>query len=264
MLSFIPANVKPDIEGLLNGGVLNPDGSGWAIAVDGKIILGKQLDACDALDEFAAARDKYPHGPAMFHSRWATHGSVSLGNVHPFFVGNSYQTVVAHNGILQCTPSKNDDRSDSKLFAETILPNRFKRLDKRRAFTAMEQFCGGYNKLVILTVDSRYRQNAYLVNEKAGHWDTDTGIWHSNFDYLGWSTPTSRYTYSSTIGSKKNLPAVIEGKDNLCFICEFGHYGSSGYCDECGTCDNCLESRNECQCYLGASWNRSERYEALS
>ena len=269
MLSVIPANVEPDYEGLLNGGISNPDGSGWAIAVDGKIIMGKQMDACDAIDEFSLAREKYPHGPALFHSRWATHGTTSIYNVHPFFVGNSYQTVVAHNGILQCTPNKNDARSDTRLFAEEILPTRFKRLDKRRAFTALSQYAGTYNKLAILTVDSRYHHNLYIVNEVAGHWDKLSGNWHSNYDYLGYSKYSG---YGSAVSSWKpsTKATVAIGKPKtedsldptgLCYICEFGYYDSSGYCDQCGTCMDCMEFRNDCQCYLGAEWNKARETE---
>jgi predicted glutamine amidotransferase len=262
MLSLIPTNVEPDYEGLLNGGVLNPDGSGWAIAVDGKIVWGKSMDACQAIDQFSVARDRYPNGPALFHSRWATHGSKSLANVHPFFVGNSYQTVMAHNGILQCTPTKGDDRSDSRLFADDILSTRFKRLDKRRAFTALHQFCGTYNKLGILTVDSRYQENLYIVNEKEGHWDRITKNWHSNYDYLGWTKYSGSYSSTATqgwtpttIGKRRSEIQKALADSTLCYICEFGHYTTSGYCDECGTCEECLENRLDCQCYLGASWN---------
>ncbi len=258
ILSFLPAHAELDTDALWNGGISNPDGHGWAIADtrNGRMLIGKSLKLSEAIGSFQAARKATPGMPALFHSRWATHGSVTTANVHPFYVGGSELTVVGHNGILPAAahPAKGDDRSDTRVFADEILPTRYRRLDKPRAFQALSQWAG-WNKLVILTVDPRYRRNAYVVNETAGQWDGVSGIWHSNSDYLGlpkW-LDTGSYTFSRrdpdtgayVLGTREGS----KSPDNECYICELGTVGASGICSECGTSADCLEHRSHCECY---------------
>lgn len=225
ILSYLPPETPVDVDGLFNGGLHNPDGHGWAIvATEDEIVVGKSLDLADALDAFVTARERFPEGPALFHSRWATHGSVRLDNVHPFLMGGSGQTVVAHNGVLpaEAHPKAGDDRSDTRKFADEILSTRFRRLDKPAAQRALSQWCGKGNKLVILTTDPRYRCSSYIVNEDAGRWDGDTGIWHSNGDYL--SAPK----WPVTVG------AVAAQLDYYgCVVCRDGFIDRNGYCFDC-------------------------------
>lgn len=262
MLSFIPGGIEIEEQDLLNGGIQNADGSGWAIAAHDQIIMGKSMKVEEALEEFVETRKQFPECDSMFHSRWATHGTTSIANVHPFPVGGSHKTVVGHNGILSCKPGKDDWRSDTRILADEHLPTRYRRFDKPRAMEALTNFIGPNNKLVILTVDKRYKKNAYIVNEKAGNWDSVTGVWHSNYDYIGysakypyWQNPKS---YSSTWQGnptyRKNEQGVYVAdysKSDNCVFCNYGIVGKSGYCMECGTCADCMQEREECQCYAG-------------
>lgn len=265
MLSFIPAGVKPDEEGLLNGGILNGDGHGWAIVTDDdRLLMGKSMRIEAALDEFMEARDKHMEGPALFHSRWATHGSTSLANVHPFLVGGSHQTVVAHNGILPCRPKKGDDRSDTRLFADKILATQYRKLDRVRTFNSLQNWIGMGNKLVILTVDPRYRSYSYIVNENAGHWDSFSGNWHSNYDYLGYSKvvgySNSGKPQTSTKTTGQAWVPTEHGWQNYadpCAYCNGYVSATSGYCTECGTCADCLEVKSDCQCWANTFGGQS-------
>jgi len=249
ILSFLPPGVAVDEDGLLNGGINNPDGHGWAIVTGGTIVTGKSLDVVEALEGFTAARNQHSEGPALFHSRWATHGRVNLDNAHPFAVGGSARTVVAHNGILPdaAHPDKGDDRSDTRKFADEILPTRFRRLDRNGVQRALSQWCGKFNKLVILTVDTRYRENAYLVNEEAGEWDVSTGIWHSNTDYRDtrgrWSHGTAAYTSETALWDNPSL----WGED--CLMCGWEAVDERGYCEVCGFCQDCADHVRDCSCW---------------
>lgn len=259
ILSFIPehAELSSDaIESLTNGGCNNPDGHGYAIATPNGIVLGKSLSLDECLDSFITQRARYPHTPALFHSRWATHGSVRVGNCHPFLVGNSVRTVVAHNGILPkaAHPKAGDDRSDTAILAAELLPRQWRRLDRPSVFKSLEQFCGRGNKLVILTTDPRYRRSHYIVNESAGRWDDLTGIWHSNSDYL-WSL--SRY--ESHANAELSVAAELELLDpTTCDLCGF-RVNYLGYCSQCGTCVDCYEVQRDCECHIPESLKAGAR-----
>lgn len=250
ILSYLPPKVAVDEDGLLNGGLSNPDGHGWAVADGSTVIVGKSLSLIEALDDFMSAREKHPNSHALFHSRWATHGSVSTANVHPFYVGGSQQTVVAHNGILprSAHPTKGDDRSDTRLFADDILSTRYRRLNKPTVRTALGNWIGSGNKLVILTVDPRYHRNAFIINEHLGVWDR--GTWHSNRDYetYPWWLYSSKHKSVATLGTSKASTDALE-IPATCFICELGHEGKDGYCTDCGSCQDCFETRNDCLCF---------------
>lgn len=249
IVSYLPPGVPVDVDGLFNGGLHNPHGHGWAVVTDGTVMVGKSLDLADALDEFCEVRERYPEGAALFHSRWATHGSIGVANVHPFLVGGSAATVVAHNGILPkaAHPEAGDDRSDTRKFADEILSRQFRRLDRRGVQHALSQWCGVGNKLVILTVAARYQHNAYIVNEAAGCWDYRTGIWHSNTDYEA---------YPSWCDGSQAPVGVSLFAEDYCALCGYGLIDANGYCDECRSCQDCMEHVRNCLC-----WNR--RYMAV-
>lgn len=285
ILSYLGPNVPVDEEGLLNGGLSNPDGHGWAITDqrNGRIVIGKSMDLLEALDGFIAARKDLPDGYALFHSRWATHGTLDTSNVHPFVAGHSEQTVVAHNGILprEAHPAKGDSRSDTRLFADEILSTRYRRLNRERVREALAGWITTANKLVILTVDPRYRHNAYLINSGQGHWDKQTGIWHSNYDFesaprwLGkqsysysshggysngyWQDPKTLGTPQKAItrsaaGTVKDLRervadiAAADRYADLCCYCD-GEVTAGNICTVCATCQDCLEIQSDCLCF---------------
>lgn len=184
LLTFLPENVEPNTTALGFGSVTNDDGHGWAIVIpdENRILIGKSLDAETAIAEFAAARALHLDGPALFHSRFATHGLENITNCHPFRVNGDPRTVVAHNGVLPADsqPRKGDPRSDTAILADTMV-NRFGHPRRHRTRRRLEEWMGRGNKLVFLSVDPRMRTHGLILNEKAGKWDQ--GIWYSNDGY---------------------------------------------------------------------------------
>jgi glutamine amidotransferase len=193
-------------------------------------------------------------------------------------MGGSTQTVVAHNGILgrQAWPGKGDDRSDTRIFADELLPTYYKRLDRKGVQKALTQWLGS-NKILVLTTDPRYNDNAYLFNERLGTWDKETGVWHSNNDFRGYDYYRAKTTSTTALAGKsaeesaetfqKDVECHIIGKPSLprgkhsddymdvCYVCSIGDVDRNGYCDShlCRACQDCYVHIRECQCYVRAS-----------
>lgn len=184
MLTYFPPMQMPDADRLRNGAESNNDGHGYAIVIDGEVVTGHGMDADVVIDEFMTLRALYPEGPAMFHSRWSTHGVIGESNCHPFKVPRVPNTVVAHNGILPLSaqPMKGDWRSDTRIFAEEILMRKFPVLDSAKTRRRLESWLTSANKIIVLTTDKRYAEQAYILNEKQGIWSE--GIWYSNSGYM--------------------------------------------------------------------------------
>lgn len=283
MMSFFPPEIPADRESLYNGGMNNPDGHGWAIVDDDRILVGKSMNLTEALDGFMEARAQHLEGPALFHSRYATHGTVDVSNVHPFEVSlpdqhgvwrNSPSIVMAHNGILRgsAQPAKGDKRSDTRKFAEDMAMKQFRRLDKPGVRNALTQWCTTANKLVFLTVDRRFDEQAYIINPQKGVWQKSTNIWYSNYDYLYYVAKGHRWggmddyeEWPTQIGKKGmtgrraatggdlGLDARVRDDEEQCRLCWSGSVNTYGYCDFCKGCADCTAHIRECQCFYGAA-----------
>ena len=181
LLTFIPKNTIFDYERASISAIANPDGFGFAIHAGVAIIKDHDMDFNKLWMRWDDLRKIYK-GDAMFHFRIATHGATTIDNCHPFDVGDNPKNVMGHNGILPITMPLNEDRSDSKLFAEIILPyiGGVKALDEEKARKELGQWANG-NKLVILSVDEETQHDWYIINEHLGHWDF--GMWWSNSSY---------------------------------------------------------------------------------
>lgn len=158
MLCVIPPNVIPSREKLENSALNNPHGFGFAIVVpsENRIHSERTMNADTSINRFIEMRTKYPEGYAMWHARLATHGSTTVDNCHPFKVGHDERTYLAHNGILPIIEPQGDLRSDTRIFAEDLLPaiGGVSALDNDQVFNLMEDFTSG-SKVAILTVDPR-------------------------------------------------------------------------------------------------------------
>lgn len=261
MLSFFPEGVIPNRDNIENGAGANPDGHGFAVVTrDRRLLIEKSMDAERLIERFMQVRTDNPDGPAMFHSRIATSGLVDITGCHPFKVGSDNRTAVGHNGIL-FSPPKTSTRSDTRIFAESILP-RYGSLDKARTMRKLEKYTGSYNKLVILTVNPARRQTAYLINEKAGYWTQ--GEWHSNMDYLGYSG------YSCKSGKSSNRQWWDEVEDERedwtrepwpCDLCDANYAVDTMtlVCAVCRSCNDCHMYVEECQCFTPQAVKSAEQ-----
>jgi hypothetical protein len=165
---------------LENGARLNPDGFGWAMLAGGNLVSRRSLNGEDMISDFMTRRAASPDAPALFHARHATDTEPTVGNAHPFPLGGDTRVAVAHNGYL-FPVTEGEQRSDSRIFAEEILPRY--NLDDPSHVAKLEAWLGT-NKVVVLSGSPAHGQAAYILNAGRGVWLGD-GTWHSNPDYTG-------------------------------------------------------------------------------
>ena len=198
LLTFMPKGLTISYEKARRSATNNPDGFGFAIHTGDDILTDHDMNFEHLWTRFTNAR-KVQDGAAMFHFRIATHGTVNSDNCHPFYVGEDTQSVLGHNGMLPIAVPVGESRSDTRLFAEIVLPHcgGVERLDDKEFFKELEEWSSG-SKLVIMTVNPATKYDYYIVNEQDGHWGKDDGVWYSNHSYIAYTYPAySRYEYGS-------------------------------------------------------------------
>lgn len=274
MITYVPVGIPVPSDGIYRGGTFNDDGHGWAVAADtGVMLIGRFMSLDAALDTFEVTRNQYPEAPALFHSRWATHGVTDVRNVHPFHVGK--YSVVAHNGILpqKFHPTKDDLRSDTAILASEFLPGRAQvsGVYTRKARRSIGRIIGTGNKLCILSVSPFLeRPRAYLVNSGQGVWDKETGAWFSNHDFEGrkwnrhalgtysgwWDDVTPNRTKGDDDATVIGTKAVELFGSRVCPVCHTNENIANGFCLACAFCLDCGEATDNCSCYVPASNNQ--------
>ena len=262
MLCVVPPHVLPERDKLEASALNNPHGFGFAIVIpkERRILVEHTMNADKAINDFLARRAQYPEGYALWHARFATHGVKDLSNCHPFRVGNDKRTVLAHNGILPVLEDKSNHRSDTRIFAEDILPKMggVAALDDPQLYNVIEDFTSG-SKLCILTVDPVAEFQCYIVHENKGWFDANKVWWSNDTCYL---QETNWYNYgSSNYYTNKTLKELtdIYGDDALdvdftCYSCASelnleDTWYSDMLCKYCGACQDCMMEAEKCVCY---------------
>lgn len=201
MITLVPAGVAVPWDGIVNGGITNSDGHGWALAKGSDLLIGKSMNLDEALETLEAGLAQIGEGATLlFHSRWGTHGSMNEFNVHPFWIGGENSgTVMAHNGVLPSRwhPERGKDmRSDTRKFADNIggMVQNPTGVPSRRGARTLAEHIGSGNKLAFLSVRSG-EPRVRLVNSKAGVFVG--GVWYSNH---GWEKASPRGWSAGSIG----------------------------------------------------------------
>ena len=249
----------PDYNSIVNASNNNPDGFGYAIHYGDRIITSRGMNAQKTIDKFFDALDGAGTDfVAMYHARITTHGDSIIENAHPFRVGGRKDIILGHNGMLPIHPKQGDRRSDTRIFAEDILPNLgVESLDDKDSFKRLEGWAAG-SKLAIITNAPELRDSVYIVNEDLGTWDKD--VWWSNSSYKNSYTFYGSGYYSRGLWSSEDLldadrqalTAELEDVDYTCYVCmskvtEEALY--DGVCTVCNSCLECYDHAVACLCY---------------
>ena len=272
MLCVIPPNVIPTRSKLENSALNNPHGFGFAIVIpsENRIHSERTMNPDTSINRFLEMRAKYPEGYAMWHARLATHGTTTVDNCHPFKVGHDEQTYLAHNGILPIVEPQGDTRSDTRIFAEDLLPaiGGVSALDNPQVMNLIEDFTSG-SKVCVLTVDPSAQYQCYLIHENKGNVD-ESGVWWSN-DSCHLSTYRGAWTSLQPLDF-----GLTDNKDkgywSYCEVCDFveetmpADEAAKDYCAQCGSCYMCMTYMADCLCYQGKGaskstnnwWNKSD------
>jgi glutamine amidotransferase len=220
----------------------NPHGFGFAVITPNGIVTGRGMSSKKIIKQFLEVRKEFPNSYAMFHARYATHGVKNDDNCHPFRVPNSYDTYLAHNGILDIKISAGDRRSDTRIFAEDTLPSMggITALDDEHVWTMVSKWALG-SKIAIFTLDPSAKEACYIINESAGHWDNE-GMWWSNTTYK--QSSWSNYLSMPSTASATALNDSGYKEDELvyeCAHCLTIAYEDANpyYCEMCFTCYDC-------------------------
>jgi predicted glutamine amidotransferase len=235
--------------------VNNPDGFGFAIRINDTILTSRGLDKDRVIDKFFALKEAYPNSDAMFHARLATHGTINTENCHPFRVQGDKRLVLGHNGILPMQVPTNGKRSDTRIFADDILPAMgIEILDSYADRTALEDWLGT-NKIVVMSTHPALKKDYYILNEQHGV-DND-GVWYSNCSYQPYTYKYSTYNSKYVLNSSKDIDATTTWgntwtNQDYCISCDSALNEQDfyeGYCLTCETCIDCSASFTDCLCY---------------
>ena len=171
----------------------NPDGAGFMLAFNGKLIVRKPFFRFKKFwKAYQRARNVFGiEAPFVIHWRIATHGGVTPLNTHPFTFAQG-EVGIAHNGILPWLPV-DDTVSDTRFFVEESLKKTTADESMTLDFAdTVQELVGRTNKMVLLRADGEWN----IVNEDEGSWRGEA--WYSNTSSL------YRYnTYFSTGGFSK-------------------------------------------------------------
>jgi len=240
-------NSTPRKKDLDNASCNNPHGFGYAVIAGDKIITGKGMNAKKVIKEFLEVRKQYPNSYAMYHARFATHGVKNEDNCHPFKVGGSDLTYLAHNGILDVHIEPADKRSDTRIFAEDILPSMggITALDNPNLYSIIQKWSSG-NKIAVFTLDPNAEYDCYIINEDLGHWDNE-GNWWSNEGYK----PSVYSKYFNFYGDGSDIGYTAED-DSICYGCGEAVLDDANpyHCHICGVCFDCgMVKEDGCMCW---------------
>lgn len=187
LLSYKPADKKWDVEHLKQGLLQNRDGWGLIGIFGEELQYSKGFEA----EELKEMLGHFQGVPAVFHARWATHGTKTINQVHPYKVINDIY--MAHNGIfnLNITDDTKSDTWHMARLLEALGYEELLSLIENETWKTEYAKAIGTNKVAFINPTL----GVTLINEHLGHWVD--GVWMSNNSYKPYQWDKGGKTVSS-------------------------------------------------------------------
>jgi len=235
ILVFKPKGINfPTKEVLENCFLMNPDGSGYAWVDRSGIshIRKGFLTFHDFYESISQNMKKLTKFDVSLHFRFATHGSVSSGNCHPFPVScriNDLKSTVidgkfkimAHNGIISSLGNRakktKSDLSDTMVFSKELRSFGENNRQNKRILES--------GKFVIMDRKGSRRYGNFIEED---------GIFYSNDGYLGYDYIWPKWDYKP---KKSNDFKVFEIEPCRFDINKNGNCIHLRYCIDQGYCE---------------------------
>ena len=169
----------------------NPDGAGYMVARDGKVIISKGFMNVDEYLEAIRAEHFTAKDPVVYHFRISTQAGVNPEMTHPFPLSNRIEHMkvldvecpcgVAHNGVIRLTADpRNREYSDTALFIANYLSLIIREpgdLKDERVLELIHRLAG--SKLAIMDADGYIATVGEYINQKGllfsnASFETDT------------------------------------------------------------------------------------------
>ena len=172
-----PADIEIPEQHLRTSFENNPDGAGFAVARDGRVVIRKGFED---IESFLVAYRSEVHvsDPALIHFRITTRGASDAENCHPFRLKHG---ALIHNGTIHKLGSPaGQGRSDTNELAADVI-HTLTRTQLEALRPMVEEFIG-WSKLALLFDDGEW----LIFNEQKGV--NFNGAWYSNDGFKQQST----------------------------------------------------------------------------
>ena len=209
-----PAGVEfPSITTLRNCWDANPHGAGYAVAYQGRVFIRKGFMTWEDFVE-SVDFDGLVDYSCVFHFRFATHGSQSPGNCHPFPITGDLrkesrrtEVAIAHNGVIQNVKITKNDYSDTMSYIEQTIHPFWKRCKEKGA----KYMYSIKQSRELLTKDTRSKWSFLFADGKivnVGDGVQANGLWYSNAGFRVAVRGVGRVSTTSTLPSIGELTGL--------------------------------------------------------
>ena len=196
--AYIPAGATI-AENILRGVYKrNDDGIGLAWSDGSKLEIWRTMSDIDRIVKMI---DEMRDLPRLVHFRYATHGTVTLDNVHPFWLDSRRRAVIAHNGVITIPQKSNE--SDTRSFVDNVLSQlKDGWWNNTTTVAQIEKLVNG-SRIVIMEDDGR----AHYLNKHSGETTAD-GVWFSNSQWKEFLDPTVKSRAAASINASDGSAKV--------------------------------------------------------